>query len=151
MLPSIRTNHFIVSSSWFSYGELVATGSCQNTPVFTKPEAGRRDNAGPAELNGSDLFADCVVHIGDGHDERDPEPAGSIDGRGSHGRSHQRQLAGTAPGPAIGNRVNQWIDLTSLDDSLVEQLPGCAVLAERRRTGHEHEIEAAVRIGDRNT
>ena len=130
--------------------ELIATWRYQQAAIVRERQARRRNNACAAKLHRADLLAGCIVNIRIRQDERDPEPAVR------HLRPRFGPSASPAatrrcpPRPPIWNGGDQRVDLPSLDDALVDQLPVRVVLAERWLAGHKHEIEAARRIGNRD-
>ena len=62
--------------------------------------------------------------------------------------------SGSSPGSRRGHRsgmaANHGIDLAALNGPLVDQRSARVVPPEHRAAGHEHEVEPAFRIGDRN-
>src|SRR5262249_51877246 len=124
--------------------EFVATGRDEQSPVTSKREAGRTDDAGGAELHGPSLVAGRGVDVRERHDERDPQVAAWIDFGGANDRGHERDLPiRAALGPARGLSIEQRVDLAPFDMPLEHELTARIVFAEQRTAGDEHvEISA---------
>ena len=80
----------------YQTSERVASRRHQRPPFVGEGQAARRDNDGPAKLHDSELVADAVIDVGDGHRQRHPQIPVGIGGSCTYRRPDERQFL--APG-----------------------------------------------------
>ena len=111
-------------------------------------------DAGAAELHGADLVAVAIEHVGERHDERDPQTAvGDRPPRcgSSASPAAARRRSVCRRGHVVGRSRDELVDLAALDAPLEHAAARRAsYLPEHRLAGLKHEEEPAGRIDERD-